>query len=731
MSIKTLLPLMFAAGSIASYGNESPVPQTDESLYAKVKPLSPEESMKTIQVPKGYKLQLVASEPMIKEPVDCVWDGNGNMYVLEMTTYMQDADATGQAEKKSRVMKLQDLDGDGKMDKSTVFLDGLHLPRMILPLDDRVLLCETDTLDIYSYRDTTGDGKADEKVLWYKGGPRGGNMEHQASGLIWNIDNWIYTSKGGERFRMRDGKVERIFSRSSNTQWGLDHDDDGNFATGFSGLEVSFQYFQTPIAYSSSKFPGELEEGFNEVWPIDNIPDTQGGRRRLRENNTLNHVTAACGHGVYRGDLMPEFYGSYLLCEPVGRLIRRANVDTSKGYKVMKNAYPKSEFIRSTDANFRPINLRTGPDGALYIVDMYRGIIQESAWTQKGTYLRNVIDEYGLYKNVQMGRIYRLVPEDFNKKTPAPKLLDKSSTELIAYLGHKNGWHRSTARKLLVLRNEKNLIEPLKSAFSKSKDSQEKIEILWTMDGIDAVPTEVLKSQIFGSDPRVAVHALRILDPLLKKNDPAAMAIYDKLLLDVSEPQVLVQAFLSAKENAHSPAVVKYRDEMVVKHENHPVVKMHINQWKEDMRKAREWREFQQALKGKGPHFERVMQSGAKHYKSLCFACHGNDGLGTPMAGTDSTLAAPLVGSPRVTGDPKKLIKIAMHGLIGPIDGKTYPGAMESLASHDDKYIADVLTYIRNTWGNSAKLITDKEVRQIRHQYRNRKSPWTIEELEK
>nr|WP_205618973.1 c-type cytochrome [Rubritalea marina] len=687
--------------------------------------------MKTIQVPKGYKLQLVASEPMIKEPVDCVWDGNGNMYVLEMTTYMQDADATGQAEKKSRVMKLQDLDGDGKMDKSTVFLDGLHLPRMILPLDDRVLLCETDTLDIYSYRDTTGDGKADEKVLWYKGGPRGGNMEHQASGLIWNIDNWIYTSKGGERFRMRDGKVERIFSRSSNTQWGLDHDDDGNFATGFSGLEVSFQYFQTPIAYSSSKFPGELEEGFNEVWPIDNIPDTQGGRRRLRENNTLNHVTAACGHGVYRGDLMPEFYGSYLLCEPVGRLIRRANVDTSKGYKVMKNAYPKSEFIRSTDANFRPINLRTGPDGALYIVDMYRGIIQESAWTQKGTYLRNVIDEYGLYKNVQMGRIYRLVPEDFNKKTPAPKLLDKSSTELIAYLGHKNGWHRSTARKLLVLRNEKNLIEPLKSAFSKSKDSQEKIEILWTMDGIDAVPTEVLKSQIFGSDPRVAVHALRILDPLLKKNDPAAMAIYDKLLLDVSEPQVLVQAFLSAKENAHSPAVVKYRDEMVVKHENHPVVKMHINQWKEDMRKAREWREFQQALKGKGPHFERVMQSGAKHYKSLCFACHGNDGLGTPMAGTDSTLAAPLVGSPRVTGDPKKLIKIAMHGLIGPIDGKTYPGAMESLASHDDKYIADVLTYIRNTWGNSAKLITDKEVRQIRHQYRNRKSPWTIEELEK
>ena len=186
-------------------------------FYEQVKPLSPTEAIKAIEVPKGYKLQLVASEPMITEPVDCVWDANGDMYVIEMKTYMQDADATGQFEKTSRVMKLTDTDGDGTMDQSSVFIDGLMLPRMILPLDDRILVCETNTLDIYSYRDTNGDGKADEKIIWHKGGTRGGNLEHQPSGLIWNVDNWIYMTKSSESFKIVDGKVQK--SNRALYQW--------------------------------------------------------------------------------------------------------------------------------------------------------------------------------------------------------------------------------------------------------------------------------------------------------------------------------------------------------------------------------------------------------------------------------------------------------------------------------------------------------------------------------
>ena len=705
---------------------------TSEQLYSQVKPMSPEESMKTIQVPDGYKLQLVASEPMIKEPVDCVWDANGDLYVIEMTTYMQDADATGQSEKKSRVMKLQDSNGDGKMDKSTIFIDGLYLPRMILPLDDRILICETDNLNIYAYRDTNGDGKADEKVMWYKGGPRKGNLEHQSSGLIWNLDNWIYTTKGSERFRVTDGKVVMNRSRPLNTQWGLDHDDDGHFSSGFSGREVSFQYFQTPIVYSSSTFPGELEEGFDTVWPIDNIPDSQGGEKRLREDNTLNHVTAACGHGVYRGDLMPEFYGNYLLCEPVGRLIRRAEVDKSQGFSILRNPYPKSEFIRSTDANFRPVNLKTGPDGALYIVDMYRGITQEGNWTAKRSYLRKVIDQYGLAKNIQMGRIYRLVPEDYNQKAIRPNLLEKSSKQLIPYLGHKNGWYRSTARKLLILRNQSDILDDLTAAFGKSQATQQRIEILWTLEGLSSVDPALLIRTIRGSDSRLAVHALRIADSLLAQSNSQALDVYQEILANSTDSALLVQAFLSMKTFGPKKVSAEYLDKLTTKHANNSVLKHHLDQWERDKLIEQERRDAQLALKGKGPHFVKVMTNGEKHYKSLCFACHGNDGQGSPMAGTDITLAPPLAGSPRVTGSQLKLVKIALHGLTGPIDGKINPGSMESLASHDDQYIADVLTYIRNAWGNSGQMITSNSVRAIRKSNRARKrNPWTLEELNK
>ncbi|HEY5916018.1 MAG TPA: cytochrome C, partial [Chryseolinea sp.] len=154
---------------------------------------SPEETMASVNLPEGYKLELVASEEMLNEPVAIAWDGNGKMYVAEMCTYMQDVDGTGTKEPLGKILLLEDTDSDGKMDKRTVYIDSLVLPRMILPLDDRLLVNETYTYDLWSYRDTDGDGVADEKKLLYdedEADTR--NLEHQASGLIWNVDNWIY-----------------------------------------------------------------------------------------------------------------------------------------------------------------------------------------------------------------------------------------------------------------------------------------------------------------------------------------------------------------------------------------------------------------------------------------------------------------------------------------------------------------------------------------------------------
>jgi glucose/arabinose dehydrogenase len=160
------------------------------------KPLSPEEALKTFHIEGGYRLEAVLTEPEIEEPVVAAFDGNGRMFVAEMRTYMQKLDDKDQMQPLSRVSMHVDSDGDGKYDKHTVFIDKLVLPRMILPLDDRLIVCETNTLDFYSYRDTDSDGVADKKELFFRGGPRGGNLEHQPSGLIWALDNWMYITTG-------------------------------------------------------------------------------------------------------------------------------------------------------------------------------------------------------------------------------------------------------------------------------------------------------------------------------------------------------------------------------------------------------------------------------------------------------------------------------------------------------------------------------------------------------
>ena len=170
--------------------------------------LSIEEAHKSLELPDGYSLELVLSDPHIEEPVACAFDGNGVLYVVEMRTYMQTADATGEQEPRSRISRHEDTDGDGVYDKHSVFIDNLLLPRAVLPLDDRVMVHVTNTLDLWNYRDTDGDGVADEKVKIYDGGRRGGNMEHQPSGLIWSLDNWIYITYENRRYRYTKGKLE-------------------------------------------------------------------------------------------------------------------------------------------------------------------------------------------------------------------------------------------------------------------------------------------------------------------------------------------------------------------------------------------------------------------------------------------------------------------------------------------------------------------------------------------
>jgi hypothetical protein len=206
---------------------------------------------------------------------------------------------------------------------------------MVLPLDDRVLINETDTLDIFVYRDTNGDGVADTKEPWFVGGPKNGNLEHQQSGLIWTMDNWMYQTYNAYRLRW-NGTKEPLKESIPNGggQWGLAQDDQGKVWWSNAGGEKGLWHFQTPILYGAYDIKGQFPEDFMQVWPKIGLADHQGGAGRTRPDKTLNHFTAACGQEVVRGDRLPaDLRGDVLISEPVGRLIRRAKVANDDGIK--------------------------------------------------------------------------------------------------------------------------------------------------------------------------------------------------------------------------------------------------------------------------------------------------------------------------------------------------------------------------------------------------------------
>ena len=716
---------------------EEPLPAKMFNPHPSSAYLSPEESMKTFNLPAGYNLELVASEPMVKEPVALAWDGNGRMYVAEMLTYMQDAEATGEQVPLSRISLLEDTDNDGVMDKSTVFIDSLLLPRMILCVGDELLVNETNSITITAYKDTDEDGKADKKRIVYENAnysANDANMEHQRSGLDWNLDNWIYMTYEPIRLKYKDGKLlaDTMVSGSSG-QWGITHDNYGRLFYSSAGGEVPIQRFQINPSYGALDFNDQYDEDFVKVWPIISTPDVQGGLSRLRPDSTLNHFTASSGQSIFRGDALPdELLGDYFVCEPVGRLIRRAKLSTVAGKTLVKNAYEQQEFLTSSDMNFRPVNSYTGPDGHLYIVDMYRGIIQQGNWTQPGSFLRQAIDRWGFSANIGRGRIYRLV-HDESKKGAQPNMLNETAKELVKHLDHPNGWWRDNAQKQLIVLADKSVVPSLKkmvsssSFFRKTPSPLGKIHALWTLEGLEAIDVETLLSAMDDEDEQVRKAAVWISEPFIKKGNSKILQKMASLKTDISA-EVRTQLLLSLSRS---------KDEKVQKIQNDLLAE---NPEHEMLLATRGAIERNENIKTYGhrlanldkPDRDRVLK-GALIFRSLCGSCHGGDAKGLP-----SGVAPALVGSKHLGGEKSTAIRIILHGIEGPINGKSYPGGlMPGMGLNDDEWVASVLSYARFEFAqqsmnkpNAVPFVTNEEVRKVREASGSRSKPWTVRELE-
>jgi mono/diheme cytochrome c family protein len=685
--------------------------------------LSPADTLKSFQLPKGYHMELVLAEPEVREPVAAVFDANGRMFVAEMRTYMQDVDGNNEHAPTSRVSLHWSSKGDARLDKHTVFIDNLVLPRMILPLGPgQLLVNETDTQDIYLYEDTDHDGVADKKTLWFEGGPRGGNLEHQQSGLIWGIDNWLYMTYNNWRLRWQPGGAAPLKEpiAANGGQWGLAQDDYGKPWIVNAGGEKGPMNFQTHILYAGVNLKNQFSEEYPQVWPLVGIADVQGGDKRFRpEDKTLNHFTATCGTEVYRGDRLPaDLRGDLLFSEPVGRLVRRSKVEVKDGVTTLKNVYDKSEFIRSTDPLSRVVNMNTAPDGTLYLVDMYRGIIQEGNWVKEGSYLRKVVTQYDLDKQVSMGRIWRLVHDDF-KPGPQPHLYDASSAELVATLEHPNGWWRDTAQKLLVLKQDRSVVPALTKLATGAKEPLSRIHALWTLEGLGSVDALLVRGAMKDGDSHVREAAIRVSETLFKAGDASILQDISALAKDPNA-SVALQAMCSVRllsPNEGKPLLQACLSGMT----GHFGLK---ETTMEMLAPKRSWgKEFNNEQKN-------LLTKGNDIFNELCFTCHSPDGRGTPVDGKPGlTLAPPLANSRTVNGPKDAFVAVLLRGLSGPVEGKVYDAQMVSMESNDDQWIAAVASYVRNSFGNKADTVTPKEVAALRARLKERTAPFTVPEL--
>jgi mono/diheme cytochrome c family protein len=517
--------------------------------------LSPAEALKTFTLPPGYRLELVASEPLVQDPVVMDWDVDGRIWVVEMPGFVQtlttpepNLDPIG------RIVVLEDVDHDGVMDKRTIFADGLVLARALKVLEHGVLVGEPPNL--WLMRDTNGDLHADTRELvTNRYGRREGRVEENANDLHWGLDNWIHTADSDIYLRLKGDKFE-VRDTLVRGEWGVTHDDAGRIYrnTNEEALHVDLvptpYYARNPnLARTRGSYEELGDESIDVVWPIRPNPGTNRAYQAGidRPDGTLAKFTSVCAPVIYRGDRLPsELNGNAFVAEPAANVVSRIVLTMEGATMGARKAYERGEFIASTDERFRPVFLSNAPDGTLYVVDMYRGVIQQRADVTQ--YLRDRIVKHGLERPTGLGRIYRVVHETTTRDTTPAGF--QTSAGLVAALSHPNGWRRDLAQQLLVERRDSAVVPDLTRLAGSAPDWRTRLQALWTLDGMDVVQPATIASALDDASSDVRAAAVRISERWL--GDPGT-PIEAAVLRKISDQDWAVRRQLAASLGALPP----------------------------------------------------------------------------------------------------------------------------------------------------------------------------------
>ncbi len=525
-------------------------------------------SHQSIQMRPGFEAELVVSEPLVMDPVGLDWGPDGKLWVVEMADYPLGLDDKGKPG--GRVRYLEDTNGDGQYDKSTLFLDEIPFPTGVMAWRDGVLVCAAPSLFFAADRD--GDGKAEVREELYRGFGEG-NQQHRFNGITRGLDNWLYLANGdsggviesvktGEkldirgldiRIRPEDGALE---AQTGQTQYGRHRDDHGNWFGNNNSIPVRHYVLadhylrRNPFVAPPAAQRNIARLDNTQVFPISRVLSHWSGYKPPAAG--MEHeFTSACSTMVYRDTLFgDDFLQNTFTCEPVHNLVhRRQLIATGVTFEsVRPEDEAQIEFLASTDSWFRPSFVTTGPDGALWVTDMYRLVMEHPEWIGERT------KELFLRAGHDRGRIYRVYPKNSSPR-PILKLNDLSGSALVDQLASSNGRVRDLVQQHLIERNDAADIAWLQTALRSSSNPMARLHALCTLDGLQ-MDVETLLIALADTDATVRRHAIRIAEKFLHEPGEASNRLVSALeSCDIRDPHVRMQLAYSLGESSSAGAI--------------------------------------------------------------------------------------------------------------------------------------------------------------------------------
>ena len=479
-------------------------------------PKSAAASLKSLRTTPGYVVELMAEEPLVTDPVAMQWGADGRLWVAEMRDYPKGCPEGG------RVRVLTDLDGDGVYDEAVTFLEGIAFPTGVFPWKDGAIV--TGAPDVIFARDTNGDGTADERTVLIKGFAEG-NQQHRVNGPVWSLDGRLHFANGdsggvvesvatGERVDIRgrdvsfDPRTGSLRAETGQTQFGRNRDDFGNWF-GNNNSNPLFQYVL------EDRYLGRNPHAAAPVVRVD-VPELAGNApifpvsrtlTRFNDFHTANRLTSACSSMVSGDRLFGAESAAMYVCEPVHNLVHREQLEDGGLYRSRR--FPgetSSEFLASTDNWFRPVFVTTGPDGAVWVADMYRLVIEHPEWIPKEWQER-----LDLRAGHDRGRIYRVRPV---AETPRPivNLAALAGEALAEKLDSPNRWQRDTVQRLLIEREDRGAADAVRVVLLASKLAEARTSAVWTLETLGELQAEDVAAALSDADPRVVRQGVVLLE---------------------------------------------------------------------------------------------------------------------------------------------------------------------------------------------------------------------------